>query len=237
MRRTSAARSSSRTSRRPRTSRSTLEFRTHLPAGTHLIRIVNAVPGPNPEERAIAAAEYQALLHDEGAAALADQADRRRLQADLADAPARLGRVGRPGAGVLAAARAPAHLLRRRDARPRTSPMPARSCRGSPRGPIAARSGRRKWTGWSSSFEQSQKLGDNFEASVKTACSRSSARRASSTWSKDRPTRRRRSLNDWELASRLSYFLWSTMPDERLSDLAGQGTLHEPRRCAAKSAG
>ncbi len=30
----------------------TLEFRTHLPAGTHLIRIVNAVPGPNPEERA-----------------------------------------------------------------------------------------------------------------------------------------------------------------------------------------
>ena len=30
----------------------TLEFRTHLPVGTHLMRIVNAVPGPNPEERA-----------------------------------------------------------------------------------------------------------------------------------------------------------------------------------------
>jgi len=30
----------------------TIEFRTHLPAGTHLIRLVNAVPGPNPEERA-----------------------------------------------------------------------------------------------------------------------------------------------------------------------------------------
>lgn len=30
----------------------TLEFRTHLPAGKHLIRIVNAVPGPNPEGRA-----------------------------------------------------------------------------------------------------------------------------------------------------------------------------------------
>src|SRR4029077_16085050 len=27
----------------------TLEFRTHLPVGSHLIRIVNAVPGPNPE--------------------------------------------------------------------------------------------------------------------------------------------------------------------------------------------
>ncbi|HEY1785397.1 MAG TPA: DUF1587 domain-containing protein, partial [Pirellulales bacterium] len=30
----------------------TLEVRAHLPPGTHLIRIVNAVPGPNPEERA-----------------------------------------------------------------------------------------------------------------------------------------------------------------------------------------
>jgi hypothetical protein len=35
-------------------------------------------------------------------------------------------------------------------------------------------------------------------------------------------------LNDWELASRLSYFLWSTTPDERLMDLARKGQLHEP---------
>jgi len=39
----------------------------------------------------------------------------------------------------------------------------------------------------------------------------------------------KRQLDDWELASRLSYFLWSTMPDERLLDLAGKGKLHEPR--------
>ncbi len=31
-----------------------------------------------------------------------------------------------------------------------------------------------------------------------------------------------------ELASRLSYFLWSTMPDDRLLGLAGEGKLHEP---------
>ncbi|MCA9077622.1 MAG: DUF1592 domain-containing protein [Planctomycetaceae bacterium] len=37
-----------------------------------------------------------------------------------------------------------------------------------------------------------------------------------------------RSLDDYELASRLSYFLWSTMPDEELIRLAGEGTLHEP---------
>lgn len=34
-----------------------------------------------------------------------------------------------------------------------------------------------------------------------------------------------RELNDDELASRLSYFLWSSMPDERLFDLARQGAL------------
>jgi hypothetical protein len=34
-------------------------------------------------------------------------------------------------------------------------------------------------------------------------------------------------LNDWELASRLSYFLWSTMPDPELLSLAAQGKLHD----------
>ena len=38
----------------------------------------------------------------------------------------------------------------------------------------------------------------------------------------------KRSLNDWEFANRLSYFLWSTMPDERLFDLARQGLLQSP---------
>jgi hypothetical protein len=35
-------------------------------------------------------------------------------------------------------------------------------------------------------------------------------------------------LTDYELASRLSYFLWSTMPDDALFELAGRGVLHEP---------
>lgn len=37
----------------------------------------------------------------------------------------------------------------------------------------------------------------------------------------------KREINDWELATRLSYFLWSTMPDERLFELSESGTLHE----------
>jgi mono/diheme cytochrome c family protein len=35
-------------------------------------------------------------------------------------------------------------------------------------------------------------------------------------------------LDDFALASRLSYFLWSSMPDDELLSLAESGTLHEP---------
>jgi mono/diheme cytochrome c family protein len=37
------------------------------------------------------------------------------------------------------------------------------------------------------------------------------------------------SINDFELASRLSYFMWSSMPDEMLFDLARQSKLHEEK--------
>lgn len=44
----------------------------------------------------------------------------------------------------------------------------------------------------------------------------------------------KRPADDWELASRLSYFLWSTMPDERLRTLAAAETLHKPKTLAAE---
>jgi hypothetical protein len=37
-----------------------------------------------------------------------------------------------------------------------------------------------------------------------------------------------RLVDDYALASRLSYFLWGSMPDEMLFDLAAMGKLHEP---------
>ncbi|MCX7423676.1 MAG: DUF1592 domain-containing protein [Planctomycetia bacterium] len=42
------------------------------------------------------------------------------------------------------------------------------------------------------------------------------------------PAQSRATVNDWELAARLSYFLWSSMPDDELFTLAQQGTLHRP---------
>ncbi len=43
-----------------------------------------------------------------------------------------------------------------------------------------------------------------------------------------------RTLNDFELATRLSYFLWSSMPDERLFELARAGKLHTPEQLEAE---
>ena len=36
-------------------------------------------------------------------------------------------------------------------------------------------------------------------------------------------------LTDFALASRLSYFLWNSTPDEELLDVARQGRLHDPK--------
>lgn len=43
-----------------------------------------------------------------------------------------------------------------------------------------------------------------------------------------------RPLNDFELASRLSYFLWSSMPDDRLLELAKQRQLNTPEQLEAE---
>ena len=41
-------------------------------------------------------------------------------------------------------------------------------------------------------------------------------------------------LTDHELATRLSYLVWSTMPDEELTDMADAGMLHEPDALATQ---
>ena len=81
-------------------------------------------------------------------------------------------------------------------------------------------------------FDVAVKAGDSADAAVKVAIQ---AILASPDFlfkvEKDAPgddPRAIRPLNDYELATRLAYFLWSSMPDDRLLQLAQQGTLHEP---------
>ncbi|QDU23103.1 DUF1592 domain-containing protein [Urbifossiella limnaea] len=42
-------------------------------------------------------------------------------------------------------------------------------------------------------------------------------------------------VSDWELASRLSYFLWASQPDEQLRELAALGRLRDPAILAASA--
>ena len=42
-------------------------------------------------------------------------------------------------------------------------------------------------------------------------------------------------VNDWELATRLSYFLWSSAPDEELRKLAAAGRLRDPQVLAGQA--
>src|SRR5204863_5119872 len=42
-------------------------------------------------------------------------------------------------------------------------------------------------------------------------------------------------ISDLELASRLSFFLWSSIPDDELLQVAAQGKLHEPALLEAQT--
>ena len=44
----------------------------------------------------------------------------------------------------------------------------------------------------------------------------------------------KRPISELELASRLSYFLWSTMPDDRLMELADAGQLRAESGCRSR---
>jgi Protein of unknown function (DUF1592)/Protein of unknown function (DUF1588)/Protein of unknown function (DUF1585)/Protein of unknown function (DUF1595)/Protein of unknown function (DUF1587)/Planctomycete cytochrome C len=86
--------------------------------------------------------------------------------------------------------------------------------------------------GYMSIIQAEREAGEKFDSAVKAGmlailCSKSFLFLAEGDEDADR-TR----LNDWELASRLSYFLWSTMPDDELLRLANEGKLRDKQERA-----
>ncbi|MFN3651495.1 MAG: DUF1592 domain-containing protein [Armatimonadota bacterium] len=79
-------------------------------------------------------------------------------------------------------------------------------------------------------FDQAAKRGDSWENSVRFALK---AVLVSPHFlfrvEKDQPTAEAYQVGEFELASRLSYFLWSSMPDDTLLRLAGQKKLRDPK--------
>ncbi len=74
------------------------------------------------------------------------------------------------------------------------------------------------------------------EALAARARPRAGRRRRSSTGSRrPGPGPTAAPVSDWELASRLSYFLWSSTPDDELRELAASGRLRDPDVLAAQA--
>jgi len=72
----------------------------------------------------------------------------------------------------------------------------------------------------------------DFESGIRQPCKRSwQVPLSCSGWNSGRPgftSGQNYRIHDLELASRLSYFLWSTAPDDALITVAGAGKLHDP---------
>jgi mono/diheme cytochrome c family protein len=205
----------------------TLEFRTHLPAGSHPVHIVNSVPGPNPEDRRSrstgtpnvftglnARVPWQMKFTDDDGKPILPflLIDSIEWEGPIVDAwpTAAYRQIYFKGDGATKDSSYLREIVQR----------------------FAERAWRRPVTDdevdrYVKLAEKTQQLGDDFETSVKTAlsavlCSKSFLYIVEGKATAPSPT-----LTDWELASRLSYFLWSTAPDEHLLQLARNGTLHE----------
>lgn len=205
-----------------------LEKRVHLLAGKYPVRIINSVPGPNPEGRR--------SRHSGTPNAFTNMRSRVPWQLKLSDddfKPIQPTLVidfldwDGPLVDSWPTATHQRIFAGSQDAREIVS----RFAQHAWRRPVKAE----EITPLMQPFEQSQKLGENFETSVRSSlvavlCSKNFIYLVEGDSKKSRLQ-----LNDYELASRLSYFLWSSMPDPRLLDLAHEGKLHLPETLRAET--
>lgn len=82
--------------------------------------------------------------------------------------------------------------------------------------------------------QQAQKLGDSFEVAVKGGLVAVLCAKSFLYLEEGNATQHAPQLSDYELASRLSYFLWSSMPDAHLLELARQGKLSKAETLRAE---
>jgi hypothetical protein len=76
------------------------------------------------------------------------------------------------------------------------------------------------------------KAGEKFPSALKAGMAAILCSKSFIFLTEGDPNAMRLKLNDWEIASRLSYFLWSTMPDAELFALAEAGKLRDQAELA-----
>ncbi|MCA9122418.1 MAG: DUF1592 domain-containing protein [Planctomycetales bacterium] len=199
-------------------------FQTHLPGGSQQIEVINDVPGPSNLPRSGRHGRKPFVSIENG---------RIPWQLKLTD---EVGNALYPFL-ILDWAEWQGPIVTDREAKLREDYLPTetgnmeqvRECLGT----LARRAFRRPLRDgevdrYVSVVESEVSAGAEFQAAVKTGmlailCSKSFLFLVEGSEDADR-----KALNDWELASRLSYFLWSTMPDDELFDAAERGVLHDP---------
>ena len=202
-----------------------VEFHAHLPAGAHTLRVGNEIPGPSNIPRSGRDSQGQFFFSTK---------DRRApWQLKLTDGE---GKPIWPFLIVdwlevkgLATAGAPTFAQRTYLPKERGNLEAARESLTRFTERAFRRPARAEEINRFVNLIQSEiKSGEKFEAAFKTAflailCSKDFLYLVEGS-SERNATR----LNDWELASRLSYFLWSTLPDDDLAAAARRGELHQP---------
>ncbi|MEP6671469.1 MAG: DUF1592 domain-containing protein [Chthoniobacter sp.] len=205
----------------------TIEFRAHLPVGQHPVHIVNSVPGPNPEARRSRATgtpniftglqsrvPWQMKFTDDNGKPILPflLVDSIEWDGPIVNSwpTASHQQIFFGGESATKDAAYAREIVKR----------------------FAERAWRRPVTAeeldrYLKLVDKAQQLGDNFETSVKTALSAVMCSKSFLYIEEGKVATPSQKLTDWELASRLSYFLWSSMPDERLLATARSGQLHE----------
>ncbi len=202
----------------------TIEFRAHLPAGVHPIRILNAVPGSNPEDHSARPSAGHAFidLHARAPWQVKLTADDYRplvpiLLLDWVEWEGPLVPAWPPAAhqeiffagdkpdGDAAYAQ---EILTR---------FITRAYRRPARGPEVER--------LMKLVEHQRQQGAGFTAAVKSGLLAALCSQSFLYLVEGRADAPAAPLDDWEIASRLSYFLWGSLPDERLMELARTGIL------------
>jgi Protein of unknown function (DUF1592)/Protein of unknown function (DUF1588)/Protein of unknown function (DUF1587)/Protein of unknown function (DUF1585)/Protein of unknown function (DUF1595)/Planctomycete cytochrome C len=206
-----------------------LETRVHLAAGKYPVRLANAVPGPDPGARR--------SRHGPGGSVFTDMRNRAPWQLKLTDddyqpiEPTLIIDSVQWEGPLLDSWPTAAHrqiFFGGDEAKKDTAyarEILTRFAERAWRRPVTVE----EVTRLQRPVETSLALGDSFELAVKQGLVAVLCAKSFLYLEEGRATDQSGQLTDWELASRLSYFLWSAPPDERLLDLAREGKLHDPQ--------
>jgi len=207
----------------------TLETSVHLAAGKYPVRIANAVPGPDPGGRR--------SRHGPGGSVFTDMRNRAPWQLKLTDdnyrpiEPTLLVDSVEWDGPIFDSWPTPAHrqiFFGGEQAKKDTAyaqQILTRFAERAWRRPVTEEETKRLLK----PVETALELGDTFELAVRQGLIAVLCAKSFVYLEEGRATDTSGRLTDWEIASRLSYFLWSAPPDERLLDLARAAKLGDPQ--------